>query len=214
MVLGARRRDRFAIGTGALTLLGALAAVVAVTQVVGFIYGYLVIWAVVLPVATLIGVGTVPVPVPGPTPSSGGAPPRTVTGIRVGLCAVAVVVGVVACGCVAAIPPLARVSDPRVARLAALVEPRLVPGERVAVEDEGAGTTDTQLIDLEEFNGLVNLLDRAGLEPRVDPFWTAQFGPGYITDGTESRVVGLSTWTRRPRRRPATSGAWATWRSP
>jgi len=192
LVLGARRRDRFAVGTGALTLLGALAAVVAVTHVVGFIYGYLVIWAVVLPVAALIGVGTVPGPVP---VLSGGSARSRATGIRVGLCAVAVVVGVVACVCVAAIPPLARVSDPRVARLAALVEPRLVPGARVAVEDAGAGTADTQLIDLEEFIGLVNQLDRAGLAPRVDAFWRAQFGPGYITDGTESRVVGLSTWT-------------------
>jgi hypothetical protein len=82
-----------------------------------------------------------------------------------------------------------------VTRLAGLVAPRLVPGERVAVGDAGAGTADTQLIDTEEFIGLVNQLDRDGLRPRVNAFWKAQFGPGYLTDGTEARVVGLSTWT-------------------
>ena len=191
VVLGARARNRFAVGTGALTLLGAVAAVIAVTHVVGFVFGYLVIWAVVLPVAALIGAGTVPVPVLGGVAS----PARTTTGLRVGLCVVAVAVGVVACVCVAAIPPLARAGDPRVERLADLVAPRLVPGGRVAVGDAGAGTADTQLIDTEEFIGLVNQLDRDGLQPRVNAFWKAQFGPGYLTDGTESRVVGLSTWT-------------------
>jgi hypothetical protein len=189
--LGARTRNRFAVGTGALTLLGMVAAVVAVAHVVGFIFGYLVIWAVVLPVAALVGLGTVPVPV-GWT----GAPRvRATTAVRVVLCAAALAVAVVAGVRVAAIPPLARAGDPRVARLAALVAPHLVPGGRVAVGDAGAGTADTQLIDTEEFIGLVNQLDREGLQPRVNAFWKAQFGPGYLTDGTESRVVGLSTWT-------------------
>jgi hypothetical protein len=195
VVLGARHRNRFAVGTGALTLLGAFAAVIAVTHVVGFVFGYLVIWAVVLPVAALIGVGTVPVAVPATRASGGGPNPRTVTWIRLGLGVVAVAVGVMACVCAAAIPPLARAGDPRVARLAALVTPRLVPGGQVAVGDAGAGTADTQLIDTEEFIGLVNQLDRQGLQPRVNAFWKAQFGPGYLTDGAESRVVGLSTWT-------------------
>ena len=191
VVLGARARNRFAVGTGALTLLGAFAAVAAVTHVVGFVFGYLVIWAVVLPVAALVGVGTVPMPVRWTGRQGTGA----TTGIRVGLCVAMAAVGVVACVCVAAIPPLARAGDPRVARLAALVAPRLVPGGRVAVGDAGAGTADTQLIDTEEFIGLVNQLDRDGLQPRVNAFWKAQFGPGYLTDGSESRVVGLSTWT-------------------
>jgi hypothetical protein len=191
VVQGARTRNRFALGTGALTLLGAVAAVAAVTHVVGFVFGYLVLWAIVLPVGALVGVGTVP-------PPAGWAVAlrtRTRSGIRVGLCIAAVAVGVVACVRVAAIPPLERAGDPRVAQLAALVAPRLVPGERVAVGDAGAGTADTQLIDTEEFIGLVDQLDRQGLQPRVNAFWKAQFGPGYLTDGSESRVVGLSTWT-------------------
>jgi hypothetical protein len=191
VVLGARRRARFATGMGALTLLGCLAAVVAVAHVVGFVFGYLVIWAVVLPVAALVGMGTVPVAIP--SGAAGGA--LTVTRIRGVLCVLAVAAGVVACVCVGSIPPLSRAGDPRVTRLAELVAPRLVPGGRVAVGDAGAGTADTQLIDTEEFIGLVNQLDRDGLRPRVNAFWKAQFGPGYLTDGTEGRVVGLSTWT-------------------
>jgi len=172
------------VGLGALTLLGCVAAVVAVTHVVGFIFGYLVIWAVVLPVAALIGVGTVRLP-----------PGRPAAGLRVGLCVVAVAVGAVACARVVAIPPLARAGDPHVARLADLVAPHLPAGTRVAVGDAGAGTADTQLLDTEEFIGLVNALDRAGYRPTVSPFWKAQFGPGYVSDGTEPRRVGLSTWT-------------------
>ena len=183
-VVGVRQRSRFAWALGGLTLLGWVAGVVAVTHVVGFVFGYLVIWAVVLPVAALIGLGTLSVPL-------GRAGPW----LRAVLCAVAVVAGGVACARVAAIPPLARAGDAHVAALAALVEPHLPPGTRVAVGDAGAGTADTQLLDTEEFIGLVNALDRAGYRPTVNAFWKAQFGPGYLADGTEQRLVGLSTWT-------------------
>ncbi len=212
-VLGAVRRTRFAIGMGVLTLVGSAAAVVGVTHVVGFIFGYLVVWVVVLPVTALIGVGMVQVPLPaswsrstalsspgsstgsspGSSPGSSTRSPATI--VRVGLCAVALVVGVVTCIRVAAIPPLAHASDPHVGQLADLVTPLLVSGERVAVGDGGAGTKDTQLLDTEEFIGLVNQLDRLGYHPTVNQFWKSQLGPGYRTDGTETRVVGLTTWT-------------------
>jgi len=194
-VVGVRRGSRFAWGLGGLTLVGWVAAVVAVTHVVGFVFGYLVVWAVVLPVAALIGLGTLPVPLG-----------RAASGLRVALCAVAVVAGVLACVRVAAIPPLARAGDSHVTRLAALVEPHLPPGTRVAVGDAGAGTTDTQLLDTEEFIGLVNALDRAGYRPAVNTFWKAQFGPGYLADGTEPRQVGLFTWTPASPSRPGYVG--------
>ena len=189
-VVGARQRSRFAIGTGVLTLVGIVASVAAVTHVVGFIFGYLVVWAVVLPVATLIGAGTVRIALP--TSSSG--PEAQVTGVRVVLAAVVVIV---TCTRVAAIPSLDHASDPHVGQLAALAVPRLAPGQRIAVGDAGAGTVDTRLLDTEEFIGLVDLLDRSGYRPTVNDFWKAQFGPGFRTDGTEPRVVGLSTWTPR-----------------
>jgi hypothetical protein len=156
-----------------------------VTHVVGFIFGYLVLWVVVLPVAALIGIGTVRVPMR--------AVPQAA--VRLGLCAMAVVAGAVLCVRVLAIPSLAEASDPHVGRLAALVEPHLVPGGRVMVGDAGAGTVDTQLLDTEEFIGLVNLLDQRGYRPTVNAFWKAQFGPGYLSDGRTDRIVTLSTWT-------------------
>src|SRR5664280_611166 len=97
-VAAARQRSRFGVGIGALTLLGCAVAVVAVGHVVGFVFGYLVIWVVVLPVAALIGAGTVRLPLG-----------RWAPGLRVALCATAVVVGTVACVRVADIPPLATV---------------------------------------------------------------------------------------------------------
>ena len=41
----------------------------------------------------------------------------------------------------------------------------------------------------------MNALDRAGFHPTVNAFWRAQFGPGYLSDGTEPRRVSLATWT-------------------
>jgi hypothetical protein len=105
VVLAARDRRRFAIGMGALTLVGCVAAVVAVAHVVGFVFGYLVVWAVVLPVAALIGVGTAPVPL---RSLRSGRVGGAATGLRVALCVVAVATGAVACVQVAAIPPLSQ----------------------------------------------------------------------------------------------------------
>ena len=59
MVVGVLQRRRFPIGVGALGLAGGAAVVVSSTRVVGFIFGYLLIWAVVLPVTALISPGTV-----------------------------------------------------------------------------------------------------------------------------------------------------------
>ncbi|MGA2838195.1 MAG: hypothetical protein ABSF84_16515 [Acidimicrobiales bacterium] len=188
VVAGARRRSRFAVGMGALTLVGCVAAVVAVLHVVGFVFGYLALWAVVLPVASLIGAGTVPVP-------AWVGQGRTGSGLRLAMCAVAVAVGVVTCVRVAAIPPLSRAGDPHVGQLVDLVTPRLPAGGLVAVGDAGAGTVRTELLDTEEFIGLVDQLDRDGYRPEVSPFWKAEFGPGYESVGAEPRMVGLSTWT-------------------
>ncbi len=193
VVVGARMRSRFTLGIGVLVLVGTAATVVAVTHVIGFIFGYLVIWVVVLPAAALIGLGMAGAALVRASLARRGA--SALTAVRVGLCVLAVLAGVVLCVRVAAIPPLDRASDPDVGRLADLVAPHLTPGVRVAVGDAGAGTADTQLLDTEEFIGLVNLLERYDYRPTVNDFWKAQFGPGYRTDGTEPRVVELSTWS-------------------
>ncbi len=185
VVLGARERGRFAVGIGALVLVGSAVSVVAVVHIVGFVFGYLVLWVVVLPVAALIGIGMVGMPWPAPSP----------TGRRVALGAVAVLAGVVLTVRVVAIPSMTEASDPRVGRLATLVEPHLVPGGTVMVGDAGAGSAGTQLLDTERFIGLVNVLDQRGYHPTVNAFWKAQFGPGYLSDGHEERVVTLATWT-------------------
>jgi hypothetical protein len=184
VVLAARHRNRFAVGIGVLVLFGWASSVVAVSHVVGFIFGYLVLWVAVLPVAALIGIGMVRLRLPG-VPA---AVPRLV------LCVVAVVTGVVLTFGVLAIPSLTEASDPDVGHLAALIQPHLAPGGRVMIGDAGAGTVDTQLLDTEEFIGLVNLLDQRGYRPAVNAFWKAQFGPGYLSNGHENRLVTLSTW--------------------
>jgi hypothetical protein len=195
IVFGVIQRNRFAIGVGALSLAGGAAVVVSSTRVVGFIFGYLLIWAVVLPVAALIGPGLLSVPGrPRRHAAGAGRPVTASSALRVALCGVAVAVCVVAVVRVTDLPPLTAASDPTVGRLAALVTPSLKPGSRVFVGDDGAGTTDTRLLDTEEFIGLVNLLDQGGYRPTVNHIWRTEFGPGYQTDGRESRQINLTTW--------------------
>ncbi len=192
---GLRARARFAGGLGVLVLVGCLASVVALTHVIGFIFGYLAIWVVVLPTAACIAIGLVPLPEAVARRFAGTA--RAITVSRIVLSALGVGAGVALMIHVLAIPPLSRASDPHVGQLADLVEPYLLSGGRVAVGDAGAGTAETQLLDTEEFIGLVNQLERDGYQPTVNAFWKSQFGPGYLSDTTEPRVISLSTWTPR-----------------
>ncbi|MGO8871032.1 MAG: hypothetical protein ACLQPH_06440 [Acidimicrobiales bacterium] len=191
-VVALRQGLRFAAGTGALTVVGCAATLLAATRIVGLIYGYLVVWAVVIPVVALIGIGMLRLPARSGRhrrPASSGAP------ARMALCAVAVVVGAAFVVRVAEIPALAAVSDPQVGRLSALVTPRLVPQGSVFVGDNDAGGATDGLLDTERFIGLVNQLDQRGDHPTVNQLWKVQFGPGYLSTGREDRRIQLSTWT-------------------
>ena len=189
--IGLRQHRRFAGGLGVLTLIGCVAMVVAVTHVVGLVFGYLVIWAIVIPIAALISVGMLRFPVVRPTAHR----PFTSTPVaRVLLCSVALAVGVALVVRVVAIPALGAISDPHVARLSSLVTPILSHRGTVFVGDSGAGGTANGLLDTEEFIGLVNRLDQAGYHPKVNAFWKVQFGPGYLTAGHDGHQVQLSTW--------------------
>jgi hypothetical protein len=194
VLVGYRQRCRFAVGIGGLTVVGFVVMVVAVVHIEGPAYGYLVVWAVSVPVAALIGVGTLR----SPTPSSTSARPPVLvrTPVRLTACAVGILASVAFCVRVVAIPPLSSVSDPQVGQLAALVAPSLKTGGSVFVNDSGAGKVGYQrLLNVEKFIGLINQLDERGYHPRVNSFWKAQFGPGFQSTGTESHSVELRTWS-------------------
>jgi hypothetical protein len=196
-VVGVRQRNRFAAGLGVLGLVGTVATAVAVTRVVGPVFGYLVVWAVALPFAVLVAVGVLDLPPAVGRAGTVGRVMRRAAGpspLRLGLCALGLVAGVLAVVRVAAIPPLGTVSDPQVGRLYTLVTPRLDREGSVFVGDNGAGTGTGRLLDVERFVGLVNRLDQSGYRPTVNHFWKAQFGPGYLTTGSEDRSVELGTW--------------------
>jgi hypothetical protein len=192
-IVGIRQRERFAAGLGVLSLVGYVAMVIAVTHVVGFVFGYLVVWAIAVPWAALIGMGMVRLPFR--IGSVDRSPISANSALRLGLCVVGLAASVALCVRVAAIPALGAVSDPNVGRLTALVTPGLDIRGSVFVGDSGAGTGTTQLLDTEEFIGLVNRLDQSGYHPKVNTFWKAQFGPGYLASGRENRLIELSTWT-------------------
>jgi hypothetical protein len=195
IVLGFVQRKRFAIGIGMLSLAGSAAVVISATHVVGFIFGYLLAWAIVLPVVALIGPAMPAQLVRGHRHAAAAGPRVTAsTGLRMALCFVATAVCVVAIVRVVMIPPLTAASDPTVGRLATLVAPSLKPGKSVFVGDAGAGTKSTRLLDTEEFIGLVNILDERGFGPTVNHVWRTEFGPGYQTDNREAHHINLTTW--------------------
>lgn len=188
LVVGLRQRRRFAAGLGLASLVAMVGLLESFSRIVGFIFGYLVIWAVVVPLAGLLAVGLLGVPERWRT----GAALRSTRTALVALVAVASLAMAVV---VLRTPPTSSASDPQVARLTAMIASHLRPGQVVAVGDAGAGTTDTRLLDLERFIGVVNELDRQGYRPKVNHLWRAQFGPGFESTGHEPASFVLETWT-------------------
>ncbi len=202
VVFGIRQHNRFAAGLGGLSLVGFVAMVWAVSGVVGVVYGYLVVWAIAVPVTAAIGMGMLRLAASSSAHGRTGA--TTSPLVRVAACVIGVAASVVLCVRVADIPPLASVSDPQVGGLVSLVIPSLDDRGTVFVNDSGAGATPGhRLLDLEKFIGLVNQLDQRGYHPRVNRLWRAQFGPGFESTGREDRSVELRTWTRSS---PSTPG--------
>ncbi len=196
--IGLRQHIRFASGLGALSLLGCGATVVAVTHVIGPIFGYLVAWEIAMPIAALIGLGMVGWDRSAP-PSR--LPPRLrprirrVTSnipLRLALCAVSILVGTVVSVRVSELPALSTASDPTVAKLDSLVTPHLSRQHRVFVGDNGV---QPLLLGVEQFIGLVNHLDEQGYHPKVNAAWRSQFGTSYLATGQEESTVELSPWS-------------------
>jgi hypothetical protein len=189
---GIRQRRRFATGLGALSLVGCVTTVLAVTHVIGQIFGYLVAWEIAMPIAALVGLGLVGWPGP-----ESRIRPRLATSSpaqRLTLGGLAVLVGVVLAVRVISLPALSTVSDPTVGRLDALVTPSLSHQQSVFVGDNGV---QPLLLGVEQFIGLVNQLDEQGYNPKVNHAWKAQFGTGYLTTGNEAADIELWPWTAR-----------------
>jgi hypothetical protein len=202
-VVGARQRNRFAVALGGLSLVGLVAMVVAVSRVVGDVYGYLVVWAIAVPISALIGAGMVRWSLL----TAAQRPFTSLPQVRMVGCVVGVVASVVLCVRVVAIPSLASASDPQVGLLGSLVLPSLGSKGPVFVNDGGAGTDPaSRLLDVEKFVGLVNLLDQEGYQPTVNRFWSTQFGPGFEASGKERRAIELDTWTPSSPHRPGYVG--------
>lgn len=189
---GIRQRLRFATGLGALSLVGCVATVLAVTHVIGFVFGYLVAWEIAMPIAALIGLGTLgwPRPVSRVLPRHATSSPA----VRLALGGLAVLVGVVLAVRISSLPALSTVSDPTVARLDTLVTPSLFRQQSVFVGDNGV---QPLLLGVEQFIGLVNQLDEQGYHPKVNTAWKAQFGTRYLATGHEAANIVLSPWSAR-----------------
>ncbi len=189
---GWRHRRPFAAALGAQVMVGWVVSGIAVSRITGFVTGYLVLWAVVVPVAAAASLGTVPWASlarrlrRSPVVREGSA--RAVTSVAAA--AVTLVAGTALTVQVLRLPPLSAASSPVVARLVAVVTPALRRDQAVYV-----GVDWDNLVAVEEFIGLVDELDARGYHPRVSPFWTVQFGHAYVGSGTGMTTVSLSRWT-------------------
>lgn len=179
-------RSPFAASLGAAGVLGVPVTVVAATHVTGYLFGYLLIWAVAVPTVSALALASVP---------AGSWPRHRGPGAwRLGLATA--VVAAVAAGAgltvrAVSLPPLRAADDPVVTRATTLVTRALgATGGPVFV-----GDNDANLIDTEEFIGLVNRLDQLGDRPRVNRFWRVQFGPGYVAADDLPVDVELYRWT-------------------
>jgi len=202
--IGARRRNRLACALGAASLLGFVVCILAVTRIVGAVYGYLVLWEIGMPVLGLIGLGSALLDTgaraDSPAPrirASARAPQalRITQGLRgwrpsagtlvSGLAAVTF--SVVLCVQMADLPPLRAASDPTVEKAWQLVGPHLPRStEQVYLRDAGV-----DLYGLFTFFGLFDELQVRGFNPRVNPFLQTEVGPLYLSEGREPFQIVL-----------------------
>jgi hypothetical protein len=204
VALGRRGRARYAAALGLLSALGCVAVVVGVTHLVGHIYGYLVMWAVVLSAAAVVAVGAVRLP---RRWSDGVLRTLGPAAVRAALAVVVLAVSLATVSRVLAMPSLEHASDPEVGRLTALVASHLRTGQVFSVNDARAGTgKNGVLIDIERFFGLINQLDREGYRPKVNTFWQVELGPGYAAPPFTSQNVILRTWAPTSSSKPGYLG--------
>jgi hypothetical protein len=199
VLVGWRRRHRFAVMVGTLSLVGAAVTVVAAYSVAGPVWGYLLIWALAAPLLALIGVGVLvlaPADAPADRPTQAPAQASTATPmrpviLRAAVCGVAVVVCVVLSIHAVVLPPLSAASDPVVGATVGLVTPKLTPGQPVEIDD----ALGADLLGTERYIGVVNLLDARGYDPKVVGFFTNLVGPGFLATGKEPTLVTIGRWT-------------------
>ncbi|HLH28386.1 MAG TPA: hypothetical protein VKW77_05690, partial [Acidimicrobiales bacterium] len=110
-VAGLRSRSWFAACLGGLSAVGALVVVVAAVHVIGLLFGYLLVWAAVLPASSLVAAGAVRLPdgwVAGVRRAFGPSGARLLLVLLLAVPCSATVARVLAT------PPLSRASDPQV----------------------------------------------------------------------------------------------------
>jgi hypothetical protein len=187
-VIGVVRRQTFAADLGLASLLGFAAVIVSVSRVVGPLLGYLVLFAIALPVAALIGLG---VSLLGD--KQDGARPQEHThtssgrrsgwGLATGILALLAVLVIMACCLrVANGPPLKTASFPDVAKVWMDVSTHLKPSRQdIYVAESGP----TSLQELSISWGLFDELQEHGYHPRVMQSWKWVVGGRYVSSDHE-----------------------------
>jgi hypothetical protein len=182
--LALRRRERFALAAGVLTLVGMVTATVSVTQVIGPLADYLVAWITALPLAFWLGWAALAL----------SAPPRAPR-LRPVIAATAAAAVAVATGAetvaAARLGPLTATAtavgaDPVAERLWAIVDQRLgsTPPEPVLVHIASLDTWPAAA-------AILGQLYREDRPAAVDREWLFLFGERFRPSGAERREVVL-----------------------
>jgi len=188
---GWRRRNLLVAALGGMSVAASLAAVWSTTRIVGEALPYLLVWAGVLLLPAWIGLGLLlhRPPAPGRTESSHQA--------RSGLAVVAVALGVTLAWSMlrAPLPPVP--SDPDVPALAGLA--------RLWLTEHGARQVRVHIGEHDRWPlaaGVINRLEKDGVDVTVDPEWTPILGDQFRPTGREPAEI----WLTGPAATPPVSG--------
>lgn len=186
--IGMAARHTFAAALGLATLLMLALGLVSTTRVVGPIYGYLLVWMMLLPatlVISLVASGLALAPAQG----------RRAASAAVGAISI-VAIGGLSWSAVR-VPSLASQRNPAVQALTAAVEPQL-PADHDAPVVVGIRTYSAWI----PVSGLIDQLIAGGRHPTVQEYWISRFNED-LRRTNRAEAAEIDVWLARDPQAPA-----------
>jgi len=191
-VVAGRRRSWFAAGLGVVAVFGTVLVLLSITHIVGTLIGYLVVWAIALPFAVLVGIGCLWI-----SGSTRAGRARTGTTWNFALCSAAVATSCLLLIEVIQIPALSAASDSEVPQVIAVASPVLHRSGGLNFNFFLATASNIQT-----FWGVFDELQREGYNPRMQGRWEYVVGPQFVATGHEKHYIALVEWTRGDKTAP------------
>ncbi len=187
--LGLWRKQWMSLGLGALSLVGIVGSIAAVTRIVGGLIGYLVLWEIAFPLAGLIGLG---VALLGTARTPGRSFNRLASltrraGVALAGCATtAVTVGLLLQVTSMDYPP-GSLNGSEVALAWRMVGSHLPPPPGTVLVEMGSANSPQFFLGA----GLVDRLASLGYRARVPADWRVQFGRSQVLHSRPDNIIAL-----------------------